>query len=101
MFATEVIFRGKTLGKLITATLVACAEGNLPTFSQFLKRNLIRAVPFNALSALGRPCVPWHDSLSDTYVIDKKVLDLKKRKEQFFSELASQSSKKENIGLEG
>ena len=31
----------------------------------------MRAVPFNALSALGNPPNPWHDSVSNTFVIDE------------------------------
>jgi hypothetical protein len=35
-----------------------------------LLRGLTRAVPFNALSALGTPCNPWHDRWNKTFVVE-------------------------------
>ncbi len=67
-------------------------HGQPPTFTQLLARNFIRAVPFNALSAFGNPCAPWHDKWSDTYVIDEKVLALQQRKDVFFKELREEKS---------
>lgn len=89
MFIIEAAFQGKSLGKLITGTRAVNIYGEAPTFTQLLQRNFIRAVPFNAFSALGSPCTPWHDKWSDTYVIDEKVLELQKRKDVFFSELSN------------
>jgi len=95
MFVIEAAFQGKSLGKLITGTRAVNINGEAPTFTQLLQRNFLRAVPFNALSALGSPCVPWHDRWSDTYVVDEKVLELQKRKDVFFSELSSSNVENE------
>ncbi|RYX87593.1 hypothetical protein EON73_01090 [bacterium] len=91
MFAIETAFRGKTLGKLITGTRAINIDGTDISMPKSLLRNFIRAVPFNALSALGSPSKPWHDSWSDTLVVDEKVLNLQERKEEFFEGLKNQT----------
>jgi len=90
MFSIETAFRGKTLGKLITGTRAINIDGKDISMPKSLLRNFIRAVPFNALSALGSPSKPWHDSWSDTLVIDEKVLSLQKRKGEFLEDLKNQ-----------
>ncbi len=72
MFATEAIFKGKSLGKLITGTRAVNEDGSNITPIAALLRGLGRAVPFNAFSALGNPTYPWHDKWANTYVIDEK-----------------------------
>lgn len=91
MFLIETAFQGKSLGKLITGTKAINIDGSTISMQKSLLRNFIRAVPFNALSALGSPCKPWHDSWSDTIVVDEKVLDLQERKADFFENLKSQT----------
>jgi uncharacterized RDD family membrane protein YckC len=72
MFATEAIFKGKSLGKLITGTRAVNEDGSNVSPRAALLRGLSRAVPFNALSALGKPAYPWHDRWTKTYVIDER-----------------------------
>lgn len=72
MFAIEAIFRGKSLGKLITGTRAVNEDGSNVSPKAALLRGLSRAVPFNAFSALGTPAYPWHDKWTKTYVIDEK-----------------------------
>lgn len=72
MGAVEAIFKGKTLGKVITGTRVVNEDGTPISTGTAFKRGIIRAIPFNAFSALGSPCYPWQDKWSDTYVIDEK-----------------------------
>jgi len=72
MFAIEAIFKGKSLGKLITGTRAVNEDGSNVSPKAALLRGLSRAVPFNALSALGSPAYPWHDKWTNTYVIDEK-----------------------------
>lgn len=72
MFVVEAIFKGKSLGKLITGTRAVNEDGTAISFQTALLRGLSRAVPFNAFSALGTPCYPWHDRWTKTYVIDEK-----------------------------
>ncbi|HEX4374623.1 MAG TPA: RDD family protein [Puia sp.] len=72
MFLIEVIFKGKSLGKLITGTRAVKEDGTLLTAKDALLRGLSRMVPFEAFSALGSPSYPWHDKWSKTFVIDEK-----------------------------
>lgn len=71
--ATEALFKGKTLGKLITGTRAVNEDGSqISTKTAFL-RGFSRIVPFEAFSALGDPSYPWHDKWTHTYVIDEKT----------------------------
>ncbi len=69
--AQEYFLDGKTIGKYLTRTRVLCRSrrGQPPTFLQYLGRSAARVIPFNTLSFLGDR--GWHDSLSDTIVIDE------------------------------
>ena len=71
IFLTEYSTRGRSLGKVITGTLVVKDDGSLPTANDFLKRNFSRIVPFDALSFFGNR--GWHDSWSDTNVVKRKA----------------------------
>jgi uncharacterized RDD family membrane protein YckC len=71
-FLIELIFKGRTIGKLITGTKAVNQDGSEMEAKTILSRSLIRAIPFEQLSALGSPCFPWHDKWSKTYVIDIK-----------------------------
>lgn len=66
-------FFGRSLGKFITGTIVVDENGERPDFGTIFKRSLCRLIPFDALSFLGSR--GWHDSISDTYVVNKKALD--------------------------
>ena len=68
----EATFRGKSIGKFITGTKAVNADGSDLTFGKAFERGFSRAIPLNAFSALGRPCYPWHDKWTNTYVIDEK-----------------------------
>lgn len=92
MFVIEAACGGKTLGKLITGTKAINADGSDISFQKAFMRNIIRAIPFNALSAFGTPCNPWHDAWSNTLVVDEKKLDLQIRKEAFYTELSSSTA---------
>jgi uncharacterized RDD family membrane protein YckC len=64
----EWVFKGKTIGKFITGTKVVSVYNKPLSFTTFLKRGLIRAIPFEYFSAFGNN--PWHDDWTDTLVID-------------------------------
>jgi len=70
IYLTEFLTKGRSLGKLITGTMVVKDDGSLPTSEDFLKRNFSRIVPFDALSFLGSR--GWHDSWSYTKVVKRK-----------------------------
>ena len=73
MFTVEAVFKGKSLGKLITGTRAVNLDGSPITTKTALGRGFARAVPFNALSALGSPSDPWHDRWNETLVMDEKL----------------------------
>lgn len=66
---------GRSFGKFITGSVVVNENGLKPNFSLIFIRTLCRLIPFDALSFLGKSGRIWHDSLSNTYVVNKKALD--------------------------
>ncbi|MEO8583312.1 MAG: RDD family protein [Flavitalea sp.] len=70
MSLNEGIFKGQSLGKLITRTKAVNMDGTTITWQTAFKRGLSRIVPFEAISILfGRP---WHDQWTNTRVIKLK-----------------------------
>ncbi len=66
----EKLFRGYTLGKLISGTRAIRQDGTpLRTRDAFM-RTLVRLVPFEVLSGLGT--LPWHDSWTGTRVVQAR-----------------------------
>jgi uncharacterized RDD family membrane protein YckC len=70
--AQESLAHGKTLGKMITGTRAVNEDGTPISGRTAFLRNISRLVPFEAFSALGSPCWPWHDRWTKTYVIDDR-----------------------------
>lgn len=71
-FFIDLIFKGSSLGKLITGTRAVREDGSPITASEAFGRGFSRIVPFEAFSALGNNTWPWHDQWSHTYVVDIK-----------------------------
>ena len=69
------IFLSRSVGKYITGTVVVNEDGSKPDAQTIIKRSLCRIIPFDALSFLGGGR-GWHDSISDTYVVSKKELEI-------------------------
>ncbi|MFB9078550.1 RDD family protein [Flavobacterium procerum] len=65
---------GQSFGKLITGTIVVDENGERPSFGTIFKRSLCRIIPFDALTFLSSSSRGWHDSISGTYVVNKKAL---------------------------
>lgn len=65
----EGLFKGRTIGKLITGTKAINENGSELTFKNACLRTVCRFIPFEALSALG---TPWHDSITNTIVIKSR-----------------------------
>lgn len=61
---------GRTLGKLITKTVVVKEDGSPITWKDALLRSLCRLVPFEPFSAFGSH--PWHDKWTKTMVVKKQ-----------------------------
>jgi uncharacterized RDD family membrane protein YckC len=75
----EALLKGRSLGKFITGTIVVNEDGTRISEQSALLRGLCRAVPFNAFSALGSRCYPWHDRWTKTYVVNYKDFELANR----------------------
>ena len=75
MGATEALFKGKTLGKVLTGTRVVKPDGSPISVKTAFLRGLSRIVPFEPFSTFGSswPPRPWHDKWTDTYVIVEKT----------------------------
>ena len=73
----------RTLGKLVTKTMVVDEYGNKPDANQLLKRTFSRLIPFDAFSYLGTPSRGWHDTISHTYVVKKEEFET--ARELFYS----------------
>lgn len=76
-------FFGRTIGKFITGSVVVNENGLKPNFRIVCVRTLSRFIPFDALSFLIKSGRIWHDSISKTYVVEKK--DLERDMEIFYS----------------
>lgn len=63
----EKLFKGYTLGKLISGTRAVRQDGQELTFKDALLRSLSRCVPFEVFSGFGT--LTWHDSWTDTMVV--------------------------------
>jgi len=78
----ESIF-GLTIGKIITGSVLVDKNGKTPSFKIICIRTFCRLIPFETLSFLSKSAKFWHDSISKTYVVEKK--DLKNAMEIFYS----------------
>jgi len=68
-YFTQEILLGRTLAKYITGTKVVTADGSKPVLFQIVARTLLRLVPFEPFSCLGKRPVGWHDEYSGTRVV--------------------------------
>ena len=74
---SEILLKGKTIGKYITKTVVVMEDGSKPKSSNILLRSLCRLIPFEAFSFLGAKGKGWHDTISKTYVVDEIKFKIK------------------------
>ena len=68
----------KSLGKYVTKTMVVLEDGSKPKMQDVFIRSLCRNIPFDHFSFLGSDTRGWHDSISETYVVDEKLFLAKK-----------------------
>lgn len=71
-FALEA-FTGKTIGKMITGTIVLNDDGSKITSGTALKRTLCRIIPFEQFSFIGGSNRGWHDTIPKTIVVKEKA----------------------------
>lgn len=65
---------GKTIGKMVTGTIVVMEDGSKPTTDKIIARSFSRLIPFNAFSFLFLNGVGWHDTISKTRVVPKNSI---------------------------
>lgn len=82
----EILF-ARSVAKYITKTVVVMADGSKPSAGTIVKRTFCRIIPFNHLSFLGNSGRGWHDSISDTYVVKKDLLEQRMRIHNSFDEI--------------
>ncbi len=70
MSIVEALFKGKSLGKLITKTRAVNLDGTPISVGTAFGRGFSRAVPFCVFSAFGTPCDPWQDKWTNTMVVE-------------------------------
>ncbi|WJS96204.1 RDD family protein [Flavobacterium johnsoniae] len=73
----------RTIGKIVTGSIVVNENGIKPNFKMVCLRTVCRLIPFDVFSFLGKSGRFWHDSISKTYVVEKK--DLEQDMENFYS----------------
>jgi len=74
-FVFEAIWQ-RTPAKFITGTKVVDLYGTKPTVGTIALRTLVRLIPFEPFSFLGKGAYGWHDTLSQTFVIRSKTLEV-------------------------
>lgn len=86
-------FLQRTPGKFLTKTLVIDIYGNKPDIGTNILRNIIRLVPFEAISCFFNER-GWHDRWSDTYVVtEEEYIKIKEL------QLKSDNTVEENLEL--
>ena len=63
---------GRTLGKMVSGTIVVYEYGRKANFGQVLGRTLARLIPFDWVSCFGSQSRAWHDSIAGTYVVENR-----------------------------
>lgn len=82
----EILF-ARSIAKYITKTMVVMADGSKPSAGTIVKRTFCRIIPFNHFSFLGNSGRGWHDSISETYVVKKDLLEQRMRIHNSFDEI--------------
>ena len=63
-------FFNTTAGKCATNTTIVNESGERPRFTQILGRTFCRLIPFEPFSFFGAAARGWHDTMTNTYVVD-------------------------------
>lgn len=76
------ITTSRTIGKFCTNTIVVDENGDRATYEAVMIRSLIRIIPLYWVSFIIFPSRGLHDVISKTYVVNKNLLEEKKK--QFY-----------------
>ena len=97
-FAFESLTGGRTLGKYITGTKVLTWYGERPSAGRIAKRTLCRMIPFNHFSFLEENPRGWHDSISDTVVVEVSKYEQELNYRKAFNEIGTPEKEETNNG---
>ncbi len=90
---------GRTLSKYITQTkIVAQSDGSKPTFIICLLRTIYRFIPFEVFSFFFQRPIGWHDSFSNTMVINSRI-PYRKRSEDYLTAKKLSLFRNKHIGF--
>ena len=89
LFITELCTGGRTVGKYITGTIVVMDDGTKLTPKGAAIRALCRILWFEALSFFGQKPRGWHDTASDTYVVDARKYRAAQQLHNSFEEIGT------------
>jgi uncharacterized RDD family membrane protein YckC len=73
------LFRGRGLSKLLTGTQAVMLDGSPLTVRSAFTRSLCRLIPFEPFSFLGSEPRGWHDTITQTRVINLRDRGIPKR----------------------
>ena len=79
----------RTVGKYVTNTIVITLDGTKPDLDTTLKRTLCRIIPFEAFSFFSADARGWHDTMTDTAVVDAKKYTEALNLKNSFSEIGA------------
>jgi len=79
----------RTVGKYITNTMVINIEGDKPDLGTIFKRTLCRIIPFEPFSFFRDDARGWHDTITDTIVVDVKKYNAALNLKNSFSEIGT------------
>ncbi len=71
-FIQEYLLRGRTIGKIVTGSIAVDNQGNIVDIKKSFYRSICRLIPFDSLSFLRESKRGFHDTVTDTYVVNKK-----------------------------
>lgn len=80
----------RTVGKIITGSKVVMADGSKPEPRTIVIRALCRFIPFEPFSFFGDR--GWHDSITETYVVDVKKFNAAKELKLSFEQIGKEEA---------
>jgi len=79
----------RTIGKYITNTIVINIDGDKPDLGTIFKRTLCRIIPFEPFSFFRDDARGWHDTITDTIVVDVRKYNEALNLKNSFSEIGT------------
>ena len=88
-YVTMEVLSQRTVGKYITGTKVIMADGSKPEARIIVVRSLCRFIPFEIFSFLGEDGRGWHDTITETFVVNAKKYEAALNLKNSFEEIGT------------